>query len=219
MAGTKEGDQSVTLTGDARFVPRPPAASRRPYREASLGKERSPPAAVPNPSTLRRAAHAPRSARRLPKPFSPSLLLPFLCSLLPCQRPRLQLAGLAAAAPRGGLRAAPTRGRGEPRGLPPGRRNPRPAPFAGSRRTDRQAPPPRPAWQNETPTQRRGRLGRSGLCQWGLHPCSPMLVVGAGGRRGGSPNSILQRREGNPRPLSGAFFPPWGPRPGDLLAL
>lgn len=122
MAGTKEGDQSVTLTGDARFVPRPPAASRRPYREASLGKERSPPAAVPNPSTLRRAAHAPRSARRLPKPFSPSLLLPFLCSLLPCQRPRLQLAGLAAAAPRGGLRAAPTRGRGEPRGLPPGRK-------------------------------------------------------------------------------------------------
>lgn len=85
--------------------------------------------------------------------------------------------------------------------------NPRPAPFAGSRRTDRQAPPPRPAWQNEIPTQRRGRLGRSGLCQWGLHPCSPMLVVGAGGRRGGSPNPILQRREGNPRPLSGLFSP------------
>lgn len=144
MAGTKEGDQSVTLTGDARFVPRPPAASRRPYREASPGKERSPPAAVPNPSTLRRDAHAPLSARRLPKAFSPSLLLPFLCSLLPCQRPRLQLPGLAAAAPRGGLRAAPTRGRGEPRGLPPGRRNPRPAPFAGGRRTDRQAPPSPP---------------------------------------------------------------------------
>lgn len=40
-----------------------------------------------------------------------------------------------------------------------------------------------------------------------------MLVVGAGGRRGGSPNPILQRREGNPRPLSG-FFPPLGSEAG-----
>lgn len=65
MAGTKEGDQSVTLTGDARFVPRPPAASRRPYREASPGKERSPPAAVPNP-LANKPRHPPRRCPRTP---------------------------------------------------------------------------------------------------------------------------------------------------------
>lgn len=43
-------------------------------------------------------------------------------------------------------------------------------------------------------------------------------MVGAGGWRGGCPDPILQRREGPPDPSRG-FFPPWGPSPGDLLAL
>lgn len=130
-----------------------------------------------NPGTLRGDAHAPLSARRLPKGFAPALLLAFLCSLPPCQLPRLQPPGLAAAAPREDGSLA---GRGEPRRLPPGRRN---------------------------------------HCDSGVSaPGAPCLWSGQGDGEGAALTPSCNAERGPPDPSRG-FFPPWGPSPGDLLAL